>query len=109
MIFQHIDFVLASPEMYARAFEKRNPELDQALEGSLFSLTVAERYLPHDLPPDSRVADLIGRTTIYAVKSVDDGLVKGNLRTGFIATGAGSPLAYNFGGSFAMYRVASAS
>jgi hypothetical protein len=108
-IFQHIDFTLASPQKYAVAFDKHTPELDQALAGSRFSLTVAERYLPHNLPPDARVADLMGRTTIYAARSMDKGVVQGNLRIGFVAAGAASPLAYNFGGKFAMYRIASSS
>lgn len=109
MIYHEITYSFASPDQYAATFTLRDPELDKILEDSRFALSVSERYLPHKLPPKSRVSQLMGRDTYYAIKSVEPGLIKGRHRVNFLAAGAGVPVPYNMGGPFVMYRIASLS
>jgi hypothetical protein len=109
MIYQKITYTFASPDQYATAFQIRDPKLDKILKNSRFALSVSERYLPHELPSDTRVSQLMGRDTFYAIKSTEPGLIKGKHRVNFLAAGAGVPVPYNMGGSFVMYRIASLS
>ena len=83
-----------------------NDDTRKLLDGSKVAVRIDEAYQPRDLGPDSRVAQMISRSTIYAVKSVDANLIAGTQSMSLIAVGASSPIPYTFNGPFTMYRLA---
>ena len=106
-LFAKIEYTLSAPEQYAQAFPQRDEPLQKVLDGSPWTLKVAETYRPRDLPADARIAQLIERTTIYGAKKVGADQISGALVLGFVAAGAGTPLPFNFPGDFVLYRLAS--
>lgn len=107
-LYDKVEYVLAAPDSYAQAFPKRDAVLSKVLENSRWSLTVDETYRPRDLPADARIAQLIERKTIYAAQDASPERIRGGLVLGFVAAGAGTPLPFNFGGDFVLYRLAAA-
>jgi hypothetical protein len=106
-LYYKIDYLVASPDNYADAFTTRSELTQKVFDGSKVGMKIVEDYKPRELPPDSHVAQLIRRTTFYGVKTEEKDLIKGDITAGFLAAGAGTPLPYQFNGSFAMYRIAS--
>jgi len=105
-LFAKIEYTLAAPDSYAQAFPQRDAVMEKVLQGSKWTLKIAETYRPRDLPPDTRIAQLIQRMTIYGAATVSANEVRGPLSFGLVAAGAGTPLPFSFGGDFVLYRLA---
>jgi hypothetical protein len=105
-LFDKIAYTLVTPEHYSVEFAKTNEALDKILANSVFAMSVVEDYRPREMEPNARISQLARRSTIYGVKSVDGSEIRGELRVGFIAMGAGMPIPYEFSGPFVMYRLA---
>lgn len=102
-----VEFELTVPERYAEAFPRQDAALKDVLAESRFALKVDEEYRPLPVPPGSNIGQLMLRKTIYGVRNVSEARLDGKLVTGFLGATAYSPIPYNFGGSFKMYRLAS--
>lgn len=104
--YAKMSYTLIAPDRYSDSL-KRDETVDKTLADSKFALKVEEEYYPRDMGElNNRISQLASRTTIYAFKSDDKGNWKGNQVLGFVAAGSGSPIPLNFGGPFAMYRLA---
>jgi len=109
LAYSQVRFSLASPERYADAFPKQDDALRDVLADSGFTLEVDESYRSLPIPPGKNVGQLMLRKTIYGVRSASDTVLEGKLVTGLLAATPFTPIPYNFGGSFTMYRLASSS
>lgn len=108
-LYNKIEYTLVAPDGYADILgpgANTSPGLTNVLKESRFMLKVLEKYKPRQLPANSRVTQLMSRTTIYGVKTVEKGVLKGENSLGFYAAGAGTPLPMTFVGPFEMYRLA---
>jgi hypothetical protein len=105
-LYAKIHYKLVAADKYEAEFGSGEENLDKAIKGSKFTMMIQEEYKPRDLGNDSRVAQMITRSTMYGAKSVDKDTVKGDMVLDFIAAGAGSPIPYKFTGPFVMYRLA---
>jgi hypothetical protein len=106
-LYDNIQYLVASPDRYQDAFSQRTDGINKALDGSKFGMKITERYKPRDLPPNSRIIQVMGRTTYYGVKTQEKNLLKGELFVGFLGAASAGPLPYQFNGPFTMYRLAS--
>jgi hypothetical protein len=79
--------------------------MNKVLEGSKFAMRITENYKPHELPPDTKVAQLAQRITVYGVKKTEKDVLSGDHALGFVAIGP-LPIPLEFPGSFVMYRLA---
>jgi hypothetical protein len=105
-LYGKVTFTVSAPDKYDTVYPQRNEKINKALEGSKFSIWIVEDYKPRDLPPDTRISQLMRRTTVYGAKSVEKDVIKGDLSLGFMAAGGGFPLPFEFVGTFTMYRIA---
>ncbi len=106
-LYGKITYAVVAPDQYAAAFGGTpNDEMKKLLDGTKLAFKVEEAYRPRDLGPDSRIAQMVSRTTVYGVKSADANTIAGTQSMALIAVGASSPIPYAFGGPFTMYRLA---
>lgn len=105
-LYSKLHYKLVGPDQYSMAFNGADEALIKIFKDSKFAFLVQEEYAPRDLGPDSRIAQMITRSTVYAVHSIDKDTIKGDIALDFIAAGSGTPIPYKFAGSFAMYRLA---
>ena len=105
-LYGKVTYTVAAPDKYDAVYPQRNEKTNKALDGSKFSMWIVEDYKPRELPPDTRISQLMRRTTIYGVKGAEKDVIKGDLSLGFMAAGGGFPLPFEFNGTFAMYRIA---
>ena len=105
-LYLKIHYKVVAADQYEAAFGSRDEKLDKAIKGSKFTMMIQEEYKPRDLGNDSRMAQMITRSTMYGAKIVDKDTVKGDMVIDFIAAGAGTPIPYKFTGPFVMYRLA---
>jgi hypothetical protein len=109
-IFDKVTFEASAADQFDNAFGKRTDELNNMMKDSTFAVQVTENYLPHTLPPDAKVAQIMQRRTVYLAKSVAKDSIAGDAAMGFLTAGAaGSPLPMQFKGTFSMYRLGPAS
>jgi hypothetical protein len=106
VVYDRVEFTVASPEKYAEVFTKGDPGIDEALAGSVFALQVVEKYRPQQTPAEERVAQAMQRTSIYVVRSATDSVLEGKQFTGYVAAGPGMALPLNVYGPFKLYRLA---
>lgn len=104
-LYGKMTYNVVAPSEYPTVFAKADEELKKALEKSKLAFQIEEAYRPRDLGPDSRIAQMIARTTVYAVQSVSPDTVTGTQSMALIAVGAASPIPYAFKGPFVMYRL----
>jgi hypothetical protein len=106
VIYDRVDFTLASPEKYNEVFTNRSAGIDEALAGSLFALQVVEKYRPQQVPSGQNVAQVMERRSIYVVRRAGDSMLEGKQFTGYVAAGPGLPIPISFNGPFKLYRLA---
>ena len=106
-LYGKLTYLVVAPDQYAAAFGGTlNDDMKKLLDGSKVAFKVEEAYRPRDLGPDSRIAQMISRTTVYAVKSADADTISGTQTMALIAAGSSAPIPYAFHGPFTMYRLA---
>ena len=109
-IFDKVTFEASAPDQFDNVFGKRTEELNNMMKDATFAVQVTENYLPHTLPDNARVAQIMQRRTVYVANSVAKDSIAGVAALGFLTAGAaGSPLPMQFKGTFSMYRLGSAS
>lgn len=106
-LFLNIEYTLAAPSEYAQTFPQQSDYIVKALGDSKLGLKVQEDYRPRPAATSFRGSQVARRTSYYGVKTIDKDVLKGDMITGFVAMGAGTPLPLDFVGPFQMYRVAS--
>jgi hypothetical protein len=104
-LYAKIHYKVLAPDHYDQASKGSDATADRVLKDSKLALMIEEEYKPRDLGPDSRVAQLMARNSMYGVKQVDKDTLKGDGATGFIAAGSGMPLPFKFAAPFVMYRL----
>jgi hypothetical protein len=105
LVFGQLHYLIATPSDYPHAFPKRSEPIDNALKDSKLAIQIAQDYVPRPVPPN--VSQVIRRTSIYGVRTVDENELKGDMLTTFLATGVDTPGPLDFHGTFVMYRLAS--
>src|SRR5712691_10810786 len=106
VVYDRVEFTLASTDKYAEVFAGGAPGVDEALKGSLFALQVVERYRPQPMPPGEQIAQVMERKSIYVVRSSSDSMLEGKQFTGYVAAGPGVPIPIALNGPFKLYRLA---
>jgi hypothetical protein len=106
MVYDRVDFTVASPDKYDQVFADQTGDIRQALEGSLFALMAIEKYRPQSIPKGENVAQVMERKSIYVVRKVSDSVIEGTQFTGYVAAGPGVPLPISLHGPFRLYRLA---
>ena len=106
VVYDRVEFTLASPDKYAEVFTAADAGVDEALKGSLFALQVVERYRPQPMPPGEQIAQVMERKSIYVVRSSSDSMLEGQQFTGYVAAGPGVPIPIALNGPFKLYRLA---
>ena len=106
VVYDRVEFTLASPDKYAEVFAGGAPGVDEALEGSLFALQVVEKYRPLPMPPGEQIAQVMERRSIYVVRTSNDSMLEGRQFTGYVAAGPGVPIPIALNGPFKLYRLA---
>lgn len=107
-LYGKMTYTVVAPDQYAAAFGGvLNDAMNKLLDGSKVAIKIEEAYRPRDLGPDSRIAQMISRSTVYGVKSADANSISGNQTMALIAAGASAPIPYAFNGPFTMYRLGS--
>lgn len=106
-LYGKIKYGVVASDQYGTVFAAAGDDMKKVIDGSKVALRVDEEYKPRDLGPDSRIAQMISRSTVYGLKSVDPNVIKGTCTMSLIAVGASSPIPYAFNGPFTMYRLSS--
>jgi len=108
VLYDRVEFTLASPEKYAEVFAQQDPGITAALSGSVFVMQVVEKYRPQPVPAGENVAQVMERKSMYVVHSATDSLLEGQQFTAYLAAGPGVPIPMTFMGPFKLYRLAKA-
>jgi len=106
-LYGKIEYLIAAAKDYAIAFPQRSELIDKAIANSKFAMRITEDYRPRPASTKFNGAQVIRRMSYYGAKTVEKQVVKGDMITGFVAAGAGTPLPLDFMGTFAMYHLAS--
>jgi hypothetical protein len=106
-LYLNIEYTLAAPSEYAQTFPQQSDYIVKALGDSKLGLKVQEDYRPRPAATSFRGSQVARRTSYYGIKTIDKDVLKGDMITGFVAMGAGTPLPLDFVGTFQMYRVGS--
>jgi len=106
-LYQKLEYLIAAPKDYAVAFPQRGELIDKALANSKFAMKIEEIYRPRPASTKFAGAQVMERKSYYGATTVDKQVIKGDMITGFVAAGAGTPLPLDFTGPFTMYRLAS--
>jgi hypothetical protein len=107
-LYGKMTYQVVAADQYGKVFAAAGDDLKKVLDGSKVAVKIDEAYRPRDLGPDSRIAQMITRSTSYGVKAVEPEAIKGTQTMSLIAVGASSPIPYVFNGPFVMYRLAPA-
>jgi len=108
VVYDRVEFTLASPEKYDEVFSAADPGIADALKGSLFAMQVVEKYRPQPTAPGENIAQVMERRSIYVVRSTSDSVLEGKQFTGYVAAGPGLPIPISLNGPFKLYRLAKA-
>jgi hypothetical protein len=106
-LYGKIEYLIAASKDYNVAFPKRSEVIDKTIANSEFAMRITEDYRPRPASTKFQGAQVIRRTSYYGAKTVEKQVIKGDMITGFVAAGAGTPLPLDFAGTLTMYRLAS--